>query len=150
MVKAYWNNIVFSFDKNLSQENILFLENYVWISNFKEIVIENSKKKNLTTKTSLECLSFGYLNNESCILIPKNNLSYIKLNLRDISKIFDNEINVANLKFLSLKTKIIIELFLMKDLVELNKLKEYFPEHSELAIDFSDTKIKFLSIDLII
>ena len=38
----------------------------------------------------------------------------------------------------------------MNDLVELNKLKEYFQEHSELAIDYFHTKIKFLSIDLTI
>ena len=58
------------------------------------------------------------------------------LNLRNISSIFENEINVTNFKSLSLKTKIVIRLKSMEDLSEINKLKEYFPEHSELAIDY--------------
>ena len=128
-----------TFKEDLSQENILFLENYVWISNIDEIHVENLKKENLTSKTQLEGLSLGYLKNESCILIPKNKLSYINLNLINIFNIFGNEINVRNFKSLSLKTKIIIELSSMDDLSELNKLKEYFPDHSELTIDFSDT-----------
>ena len=150
MIKVYWDNIGFYFDKNLNQENILFLENYVWISNLETINVENFKKENLSTKTPLEDLSLGDLKNESCILIPRNNLSCIKLNLKHVSNIFKNKINVTNFKSLSLKTKIIIRLSSMNDLTELNKLKEYFPEHSELAIDYSDTKIKFLSIDLTI
>ena len=121
---------------------VLFLENYVWISNFKEIHVENLKKENLTTKTPLEGLSLADLKNESCILIPRNNLSWIKLILSDIPNIFENEINVRNFKSLSFKTKIIIEISSMNDLVKLNKLKEYFPEHSELAISYSLTKIK--------
>ena len=148
MVKAYWDKIGFTFEENLSQENLLFLENYVWISNFERIKVENFKKENLTAKTPLEDLSFGYLKVEDCILIPRNNLSCIKLNLRDISNIVENEINEIIFKSLSLKTKIIVKLFSMDDLDELNKLKKYFPEHSELEINYSDTKNKFLSINL--
>ena len=81
----------------------------------------------------------GDLKNESSILIPRNNLSYIELVPRDISNIFENEINATNFKSLSLKTKIVIKLRSMEDLAELNKLKDYFPEHSELAIDYYDT-----------
>ena len=139
MVKAYWDKIAFTFVKDLNQENILFLENYVWIFNIERIAIENFKKENLDTKTPLECLSLGNLNNESCILISRNNLSWIKLKWRNIFNIFKNEINVINFKSLSLKTKIVIELSSMKNLAELNKLKEYFPEHSELAISYFDT-----------
>ena len=139
VVKAYWNKIGFIFKYNFSKENILFLENYVWIYSFERIKVENLKKENLTTKISLEDLSLDDLNNESCILIPRNNLLCIKLNLRDMYKIFENEINVRNFKSLSLKTKIIIEISTIKELVELNKLKEYIPEHSELAIYFSNT-----------
>ena len=61
------------------------------------------------------------------------------LNLRNISSIFENEINVTNFKSLSLKTKIVIKLTSMDELAKLNELKEYFPEHSELAIDYSHT-----------
>ena len=139
MVEAYWDKIGFSFDKNFSQENILFLENYVWISNIEAIAAEDIKKENLTTKTPSECLSFCNLNNESFILIPKNNLSCIKLKLWDMSYIFENEINVTNFTSLSLKTKIIVKLFSMKDLAKLNKLKEYFPKHSELEISYTPT-----------
>ena len=149
IVKAYWDNIGFSFDENSSQENILFLENYVWIFNIEAIDVENLKKENLTTKTPLEDLLLDDLNNESCILIPRNNLSCIKLNWENISGIFENEINATNFKSLSSKTKIVIKLFTMDDIAELNKLKEYFPEHSELAINYSHT-IEFLSIDLTI
>ena len=92
----------------------------------------------------------GDLKIEDCILIPRNNLSCIQLDLGDMSYIFENEMNIANFKSLSLKTKIIAKLSSMNDLVELNKLKEFFPEHSELAIDYFHTKIKFLSIDLTI
>ena len=81
----------------------------------------------------------GDLKNESCILIPKNNLSCIRLRLKDISNIFENEINVANFKSLSSKTKIIIELSSVNSLAELNKLKEYFSNNSELEIKFSPT-----------
>ena len=137
MNKAYWDKIGVIFGEDLSQENILFLENYVWISNFQEIHVENVKKVNLTTEISLEGLSLSDLNNESCILIPKNSLSSIKLKLGDMSYIFENEINVRNFKSLSLKTKIIIKLRSMKDLAELNELKEYFPEHSELEISYT-------------
>ena len=139
MIKAYWDKIGFTFKKNLSQENILFVENYTWIFNFEEIHVENLKKENLTTKTPLEGLSLADLKTESCILIPRNNLSYIKLVPRDISNLFENEINVTNFKSLLLKTKIILKLSSMEDLVELSKLKEYFPEHSELEINYSDT-----------
>ena len=76
---------------------------------------------------------------EWCILIPRNNLSCIKLNIRELSFIFENEINVTNFKSFLSKSKIIIQLSSMDDLAELNKLKEYFPEHSELTIDFPDT-----------
>ena len=79
------------------------------------------------------------LNNESCILIPRNNLSCIQLDLIDFANIFENIINVANFKSLSFKTKIIIQLSSMNDLAELNKLKEYFPEHSELKISYHPT-----------
>ena len=89
--------------------------------------------------TPLEGLSLDDLKNECCILIPRNSLSCIKLNLGDISYIFENEINVTNFKSLSLKTKIIIKLSSMNDFAELNKIKDYFPEHSELSINFSDT-----------
>ena len=129
----------FTFKDNFSQENILFLENYVWIFNFEEIHVENLKKENLDTKISLEALSLGDLNNESCILIPRNNLSCIKWNFKNISYTFKNKINVVNFKSLSSKTKIIIKLFSMRDLAKLNKIKKYFPKHSELAIDYSDT-----------
>ena len=139
MIKAYWDEIGFSFDENSSQENILFLDNYIWISNFKEMYARNLKKENLTTKIALEGLSLDDLNNESCILIPKNSLSGIQLDLRDTSSIFANEISVKNFKSLSSKTKIIIELSSMDDLAKLNKIKEYFPEHSELKIGFPDT-----------
>ena len=138
MVKAHWDKIGVTFENNLSQENILFLENYVWISNFKRITIENLKKENVTTKIPLEGLSLGDLKNESCILIPRNNLSYIQLELIDISNIFENEINVTNFKPLSLKTKI-IKLYSMKDLAKLNKLKKYFPDHSEMEINYINT-----------
>ena len=150
VIKAHWDKIGGTFGEDLSQESILFLENYVWISNIKVIVIviENLKKENLITKTPLEGLSLSDLKFENCILIPRNNLSCIRLNLRDISSIFENEINITNFKFLSLNTKIVIKLGSMKDLAELNKLKEYFPVHSELEISYSPTKIKFLSIDL--
>ena len=124
-------------NKKLWQENILFLENYIWISNFDAIKVENFKKENLATKTPLEGLSLDDLKNESCILITMNNLSCIRLNLKDISNTFENEINVTNFKSLPLKTKIVIRLSSMDDLDELNKLKEYFPEHSELAIDYT-------------
>ena len=134
IIKTYWDKIGFRFVNDLNQENILFLENYVWISNIREINIENLKRENLTTETPLEGLSLSDLNNESCILIPRNNLSCIELKLRRVSNIFENEINVTNFKSLSSKTKIIIKLYSMKDLAELNKLKEYFPEHSELKI----------------
>ena len=77
----------------------------------------------------------GDLNNECCILIPNNNLSCIKLNLKNFESIFENEISVTNFKFLSFKTTIIVKLLSMDDFVELNKLKEYFPEHSELEIN---------------
>ena len=140
MVKAYWDKIGFTFKTNLSQENILFLENYVWISNLDRIAVKNLKKDNLTTRILLEVLLLDHLKNESCILIPRNNLSCIKLKLGDMSSNFENEINGRNFKSLSLKTKIITKLFSMEDLAELNKLKEYFPEHSELAIDYSFTK----------
>ena len=140
MVKAYWDKISFTFKTRLNQENILFLENYVWISNLETIKVEKFKKENFTTKISLEGLSLGDLKNESCILIPKNNLSCIKWNFKNISNIiFENEVNVINFKSLPLKTKIIVKLFSMKDLAELNKLKEYFPEHSELTISYTYT-----------
>ena len=139
IIKTYWDKIEFRFVKDLNQENILFLENYVWISNINEINIENLKRENLTIETPLEGLSLSDLNNESCILIPRNNLSFIMLNLRNISSIFENEINVTNFKSLSLKTKIVIRLTSMEDLAELNKLKEYFPEHSELKISYCPT-----------
>ena len=129
----------------LLNKNILFLENYVWISNFEEISVENLKKENLTTKISLEGLSLRDLNNERCILIPNNNLSRIKLNPRNISYIFENEINEINFKSLSLKTKIIVKLFSMDDLAEINKLKDYFPEHSELELIYDHT-ITFFNI----
>ena len=79
------------------------------------------------------------LKNESCILIPRNNLSCFKLKLGDISYIFENETNGANFKALSSKTKIIIKLSSMRDLAELNKLKEYLPEHIELEISYTHT-----------
>ena len=139
IIKTYWDKIGFRFEEDLNQENILFLENYVWISNIKEIHVENLKRENLTTKIPLEDHSLGDLEIESCILIPRNNLSFIMLNWRNISSIVENEINVINFKSLSLKTKIVITLFSMDHLAKLNKLKEYFPEHSELAIDFSYT-----------
>ena len=66
-----------------------------------------------------------------------------------MSYIFENEINVANFKSLSLRTKIIIQLFSMNDFAELNKLKEYFPEYSELEISYTST-INILSIYLTI
>ena len=149
MIEAYWDNISFTFKKNLNQENILFLENYIWIFNYERIEVENLKKENSTVKILLEGLSLGELNNESCILIPRNNLSRIKWNFKNMSNIFENEINVTNFKSLSLNTKIIIQLSSMEGLAELNKLKDYFPEHSELEVSYSPT-IKFLSIDLII
>ena len=139
IVKAYWDKIGFTFEKNSSQEKILFLENYVWVSNLEAINVENVEKENLTTKTSLEGLSLGDLKNESSILIPRNNLSYIELVPKDISNIFENEINATNFKSLSSKTKIIIKLYSMKYLAELSKLKEYFPEHSELKISYFPT-----------
>ena len=71
MIKAYWDEIGFTFEEDLNQENILFLENYVWISNIKEIYVENFKKENLTTKIPLEFLTLGDLKIENCILIPK-------------------------------------------------------------------------------
>ena len=137
IVKAYWDKIGVIFGEDLSQENILFLENYVWISNFQEIHVENVMKENLAIESQLEGLLLGDLKNKSCILIPRNNLSRIEWNFKNMSNIFENKINLINFKSLSLKTKIIIQLFSMKDLVKLNKLKEYFPEHSELEI--SDT-----------
>ena len=79
------------------------------------------------------------LKNESCILIPRNNLSCVKLKLGDISYLFENETNGTNFKALSPKTKIIIKLSSMRDLAELNKLKKYFPEHSELTINYFHT-----------
>ena len=139
MVKAYWDKIGCHFKENFSQENILFLENYVWISNFEEINIVNLKRENLTTEILLEDLSLGNLKNDSCILIPKNNLSCIRLNLRNIYNIFENEFSITNFKSLSSNTKIIIELFSMEDLAKLYKLKEYFPEHSELKIEYGPT-----------
>ena len=139
MVKAYWDEISFTFKYKLWQENILFLDNYVWISNLKTIKVENFKKENLATTTPIEGLLLDDLKNESCILIPKNNLSCIKLKLGDISYIFKNEMNVTNFKSFSLKIKIVIRLTSMKDLAELNKLKEYFPEHSELVISYTST-----------
>ena len=139
MVKAYWDKIWLAFENDLSQENILFLENYIWISNIKTIDVENLKKENLTTKTPFEDLSLDDLKKESCILIPRNNLSCIKWNFENISNTLENGINVANFKSLSLKTKIIIEVSSMNDLAELNKLKECFPDHSELKISYSDT-----------
>ena len=140
IIKVYWDKIGFIFEKDLSQENILFLENYIWISNLERIAIDNFKKENLATMTPLEGLSLSDLDNESCILIPRNNLSCIKLNWENISNIFENEINTTNCKSLSSKIKIVIKLFSMNDLAELNKIKEFFPEHSELTIDFPDTK----------
>ena len=56
-----------------------------------------------------------------------------------MSNIFENEINVRKFKYISLKTKITIKLSSMNDLAVLNKLKEYFPEHSELAISYEPT-----------
>ena len=139
MIKAYWDKVEFTED--LRKENILFLENYVKILNFYPIHVENLKIENLPTKITLEDLSLDDSNSESYILIPKNNLSCIKLNLEYISNLFENEISVTEFKSLSLKTKIIIENCSMDDLAELNKLKEHFPEHSELAIDhFNTTK----------
>ena len=143
MVKAYWDKIGCYLKENERQENVLFLEDYLWISNLISINVKKFKKENVDTKTPLECLSLGDLKNKNYILFPRNNLSSIKLNLRDMSCIFKNKINVTNFKSLSLKTKIDIKLFSMNDLTELNKLKEYIPEHSELAIEYSHTKIKF-------
>ena len=137
MIKAYCDKIEFFVEEDLSKENILFRENYVWVSNIEAIAIEN-----LTTKTPLEGLSSNDLKNECCFLIPSNNLSCIKWNFKYISNIFENEINLRNFKSLLLKTEIIIELSSIKDLALLNERKEYFPEHSKLAIDFSDTKNK--------
>ena len=139
MVKAHWDKIGVTFEEDLSKENILFFENYVWISNIQKIHVENLKKESLTTKTSLEGISLDDLKIENCILIPRNKLSCIRLNLKEISNIFENKINVTNFKYLSLKTKIVIKLRSMGDLAELNKLKEYFPEHSELEISYFNT-----------
>ena len=139
MVKAHWDKIGFTFEQDLSQENLLFLENYVWISNFEGMAVENLKKENLTTKIQLEGLYLGNLKKESYILIPRNNLSCIALELRRMLSIFENEINVTHFKSYSSKTKIIIKLSSMKDLAELNKLKEYFPVHSELEISYTPT-----------
>ena len=127
------------FRKDLNKENVLFLENYVWISNIERIHVENFKKENLTNKIPLEFLSLGDLKIENCILIPRNNLSCIVLELRRMSKIFENEINVANFKHFLSKSKIIIQLSSMDDFVKLNELKEYFPKHSELAISYAPT-----------
>ena len=134
MVKAHWDKIGVTFEEDLNQEDILFLENYIWIFNFKTIKLENLRKENLTSKFPLEDLSLDDSKNERCILIPRNNLPCIKLNFRELSFIFENEINITNFKSFSSKTKIIIGLSSMDDLAELNKLKEYFPEHSELNI----------------
>ena len=139
MVKAHWDKIGVTFKDKLSQENILFLENYVRISNLETIKAENLNKENLTTEIPHEGLSLSDLNNESCILIPRNNLSCIQLDLIDFANIFENIINVANFKSLSFKTKIVIELSSIEDLAKLNKLKEYFPEHSELKISYCPT-----------
>ena len=105
------------------------------------MAVENLKKENLTTKIQLEGLSLGNLKKESYILIPRNNLSCIALELRRMLSIFENEINVTHFKSYSSKTKIIIiiKLSSMKDLAELNKLKEYFPVHSELEISYTPT-----------
>ena len=46
MVKAHWDKIGVTFKDKLSQENILFLENYVKISNLETIKAENLKKEN--------------------------------------------------------------------------------------------------------
>ena len=137
IIKAYWDKIGVYFKTKLSQKNILFLENYVWITNVENISVENLKKENIATKTPIEDLLLFVLKNESCILIPRNNLSCVKLILKDISYIFENEINVRNFKSFSSKTKIIIQISPMKDFAELNKLKEYFPEHSELEICYA-------------
>ena len=138
------------FRNDFNQENILFLEDYVWISNFEKRNIENLKRENLTAEILLKDLSLGDLNNKSCTLIPSNNLSLIRLDLRDISNIFKNEINNTNFKKLLLKTKTIVCLYSMDELAELNELSAYFLEHSELVIDDSETIVKFLSIDLTI
>ena len=61
MAKAYWDNIRFTFKENSSQENILFLENYVCISNLKTINVQNFKKENLAIMTPLEGLSLDDL-----------------------------------------------------------------------------------------
>ena len=111
----------------------------MWISYIEEIHVENLKRENLITETPLEGLSLSDLKVGDCILIPKNNLSCIRLRLKDISNIFENEINVTNFKSLSSKIKIIFRLYTMDELAELNKLKEYFPVHSELKISYFPT-----------
>ena len=137
MVMVQWEEINFE----LGKIDLTFLEGYLCITTFDKITGDNFRKDILAKKFTSEDISLTELKNERFILIPKNSLSSLRLEMNNISKLFKNEINQSKFRTLLSNTNIVIILKSsedLKDFKSLRKFRKYIPEHTNLELNDDD------------
>ena len=112
MIMVQWEEINFEFRKI----DLTFLEDYVCIITFDKITGDNFRKDTLAKKFTSEDISLTELKNEGYILIPRNSLSSLRLEMNNIAKLFKNEINQSKFRTLLSNTNIVIILKSSEDL----------------------------------
>ena len=134
MIMVQWDEINFE----LGKIDLTFLEDYVCITTFDKITGDNFRKDILAKKFTSEDISLTELKNERYILIPKNSLSSLRLEINNIAKLFKNEINQSKFRTLLSNTNIVIILKSSEDLKDfelLRKFSEYIPEHTNFELN---------------
>ena len=137
MVMVQWEKINFE----LRKIDLIFLEDYVCIITFDKITGDNFRKDILAKKFTSVDISLTELKKERYILIPKNSLSSLRLEMNNIAKLFKNEINQSKFRTLLSNTNIVIILKSSEDLKDFKSLRnfsEYIPEHTNLELNDDD------------
>ena len=133
--KLYWGRIEFIYQQIIDKNYIEFFEDSICITKFDWIIGENLSNKIKTNNTFYKSLDTKFFGEGSYLLIPLNNLVYVKFNWEQIIKLLENDSNKKYFKLISSNIEVIITLNNEDDVVNFDKISELIPDHTEIWLD---------------
>ena len=132
-VELFCEEIRFGFGFRENKGFIIFYKNNIIITDFVNIGGGNMRRQ--ITSTSFDNdISFDEINSESWVLILKNSIDNLELEWRHIFKLLESNINKRNFATLSSNSNVWIRLKSINDVLAFYEACEFIPEHSKLEL----------------
>ena len=135
-INLYWKDLYFRCIYNFGKNDIIFLDGkHIWLKDFNRLKIDHFKRENRVDNLTSEVVLNEELKIDSYCIIPANNLTEIRLDMERLLNLLNNDRNKSNISKISPNSRFIILLQSMNEMLKIDMIIKYTPNHCELELN---------------